>query len=151
MARRSGPPPSEDRVRRNVDPLVGGDDWTRIPNAPYEGDVPEIPAWVTVSPRAEAFYAALACLPQAAAWSAGDWLSIHLTLPLLDRYLARPGAEAFKAIIAGLGAGPGLTVADLLKLRRKLVDPEQPDDSAAKPTKTTVRRLRVADPNTAAG
>lgn len=151
MARRPGPAPKPGRERRNEDSLLGGSgEWREAPNAPLNGAVPSVPEWVTASlknPDATlAAYEVLAKLPQAALWTGGDWFSVWLTLPLLDRYLARPGSEGFKAILSGLGAGPGLTEADLLKLRRRLVEPatEAAEDEQTAPPPP--RRLRAVDP-----
>ncbi|MCK2242331.1 MULTISPECIES: hypothetical protein [unclassified Crossiella] len=151
MSRRPGPAPKDpaDRARRNADPLLaGGSDWTELPDTPYAGQVPEIPEWVDVGAVGHAFYARLAELPQAAAWSPGDWLSLQLALPLVERYLARPTAEVFKAVTAGLGAGLGLTSADLARLRRRIVPADPVAEDSADPAEPTSRRppLRLVDP-----
>ena len=102
--RRPGPAPNEKHRHRNPDPFVSKDGWTEIGDAAFDGAIPEIPAWVRCTDEARAVYAELARLPQAATWGAGTWLQLHLSLPLVGRYLQRPGSENFKAIISTLGA-----------------------------------------------
>lgn len=133
--RRPGVPPKapEERMRTNSDPLVGGDGWTEIDNAPFAGAVPEIPVWVKCSPEARAVYHELAALPQAQLWGAGTWLELHLTLPLIDRYLSRPGSENFKAIISTLGAGLRLTEDDLQRGRVRFKREQDEDGGAEVP------------------
>src|SRR5690349_13578018 len=96
--RRPGPAPNENHRHRTADPFVAkGDGWTEIGAEPYAGPVPEIPAWVTCSDAAREVYRELARLPQAATWGPGTWLQLHMALPLVGRYLERPGSENFKA------------------------------------------------------
>lgn len=150
MSRRPGPAPKPGRERRNEDSLLGpSGEWREVPNEPRDEAAPEVPEWITSALKSEATlqaYEILAKLPQAAVWTAGDWFAVWLTLPLLDRYLARPGSEGYKAILSGLGAGPGLTEADLLKLRRRLVDPASDDDAEDEKAAPRPRRLRAVDP-----
>lgn len=117
--RRPGPAPKnpEDRARTNSDPLVGRDGWTEIADAPFDGAVPDIPGWAAVGEVGTAIYAELSKLPQARLWGPGTWIQLHLALPLIERYLKRPGSENFKAIVSTLGAGLRLTEDDLQKAR----------------------------------
>lgn len=127
--RRPGPAPSEQRRRRNADVVLpAGEGWTEISGDAWEGDVPAIPGWVEVGDAARAVYGELARLPQAATWGPGTWFELHLALPLVDRYLARPGSEGFKALVSAFGAGLALTELDMQRARIK-VKPE-PVDSA---------------------
>lgn len=124
--RRPGPPPSESRRRRNADPVLpSGEGWTSIDGAAWEGVVPPIPDWVQVSSLAEAVYVELGRLPQAATWGPGTWFELHLALPLVDRYLSRPGSEGFKALVSALGAGLSLTEVDMQRARIR-VQPAEP-------------------------
>lgn len=127
--RRPGPPPNERHRHRNADPVVGKDGWTEITPDAFDGAVPEVPPWVQCSDEARAVYLELARLPQAATWGPGTWLSLHLTLPLVGRYLERPGSENFKAIVQTMGASLSLTESDMAKARIKVRLPE-PDEAS---------------------
>jgi hypothetical protein len=142
--RRPGVPPNENHRHRNVDPVVGRDGWTEISPDPFAGAVPEIPSWVDCSDEARLVYAELARLPQAATWGPGTWLSLHLTLPLVGRYLSRPGSENFKAIIQTIGASLALTESDLAKARIKVKvpDPDLPESQSQGPKVTTLQSRR---------
>lgn len=144
--RRTGPPPKDpsELVRAKPDVVVGGDGWTEIEDTPFDGVVPEIPAWVKCGPEARAVYYALAALPQARVWGPGTWLELHLSLPLVDRYLSRPGSENFKAIISTLGAGLRLTEDDLQRGRVRFKrEQEQLDAPAAGVVQMDERRARL--------
>jgi len=119
--RRPGPAPNENRRRTNADPVLpAGEGWTEIHGEAWDGDIPAVPEWVRVSPDALRVYAELARLPQAATWGAGTWFELHLSLPLVDRYLDRPGSESFKALVSALGAGLSLTELDMQRARIKV-------------------------------
>lgn len=151
--RRPGPAPKnpEDRLRTNADPLVGRDGWTEITPEPFGGDVPDIPEWAAVGDAGAAVYQELSRLPQAALWGPGTWLQLHLALPLIERYLKRPGSENFKAIVSTLGAGLRLTEDDLQKARIRVQAAETGDvdpaaaRSAAKVTDIRSRRSRLTE------
>ena len=119
MPRRSGPPPKnpDERLRRNVDPVTSADGWTEIDDAPFNGDIPDIPAWIEITDRARAVYYELAMLPQARLYGAGTWLQLHLSLPVIDKYLASSSTESYKAITTTLGAALSLTESDMQKAR----------------------------------
>ena len=127
--RRPGVAPTENHRHRSPDPFVrAGDGWAEITAEPFEGVVPEIPQWVSCGPDARRVYMDLARLPQAVLWGPGTWFELHLTLPLIDRYLARPGSEGFKALVSALGAGLSLTELDLQRARVKVKAPEPVGD-----------------------
>ncbi|WP_109523680.1 MULTISPECIES: phage terminase small subunit [Nocardia] len=133
--RRSGPPPKnpKDRARRNGDPLLAGaDGWTEIPSTPNDGEVPEIPEWVTVGPVGRAIYTELASLPQARLYGQGTWIQLWLTLPLIERYLTRPGSENYKAVTGTMGAALRLTEDDLQRARIRIKD--EIDEEPVAPT-----------------
>lgn len=128
--RRPGVAPTENHRHRAVDPFVKpGDGWREIDDAPRDGQAPPIPAWVRVDPDTIRVYQDLAALPQAATWGAGDWLSLHLALPVIARYLDRPGAEAFKAITSVLGSALSLTTLDMQRARIKVRPQSEGDDA----------------------
>ena len=126
--RRPGPAPSPRRRRTNADVVLPpGEGWTEVPNAAWEGVVPAVPEWCVVGDAARAVYEELARLPQAATWGPGTWFELHLSLPLVERYLSRPGSEGFKALVSALGAGLSLTELDMQRARIK-VRADQPGD-----------------------
>lgn len=122
MPRRPGPPPKDpsQRRRRNVDPVVGRDGVTVVDPSPVSAKPPTLPSWCVVSPRTQAFYAALCRLPQRRTWGDGDWLALWVALPLVDRYLERPGSESFKAWTAAVFPVLRVTTDDLAKARVQL-------------------------------
>ncbi|MGS2809408.1 phage terminase small subunit [Nocardia sp. MW-W600-9] len=134
--RRSGPPPKnpEDRARRNADPLTGADGWTEIDPTPNDGEVPEIPEWITVGAIGRAVYDELAALPQARLYGMGTWVQLWMTLPLIERYLSRPGSENYKAITSTLGAALRLTEDDLQRARvriKPVIDDQADEDGTS--------------------
>lgn len=137
MARTPGPAPSDPgaRHRRNVDPVVNTHGWTELELVGFAGKVPAVPGWLSVSDNCMAIYSELGSLPQAALWGPGTWFELHMTLPLIDRYLSRPGSESFKAIIATLGVALRLTEDDLQKARVKVV-PRESAETAEQATGT---------------
>jgi hypothetical protein len=125
-----------------------GDGWREISDQPYSGTVPEIPEWVRVGPDARRVYISLAALPQAATWGPGTWLELHLALPMIDRYLSRPGAEGLKALCSTLGAGLSLTELDLQRARIQLKHRDDGDEQpvevdSPKVTSMAARRARL--------
>ncbi|MFC9995738.1 hypothetical protein [Nocardia sp. NPDC127526] len=131
--RRSGPPPKnpDERLRRNADPFVTGDGWTEIDPTPHDGDIPEIPEWITVGPTGRAIYEHLATLPQARLYGPGTWFQLWVTLPLIERYLSRPGSENYKAVTSTLGAALRLTEDDLARARVRIKPVLDEDDEDA--------------------
>lgn len=130
MPRRPGQPPKENRVRRNPDPITGKDGFTTISGETLD-EAPPIPEWVKCSETTVAFYHQLVTsLPTAPTWSAGDWLILWSSLPLLSRYFERPGSENYKAWTAVLDPGLRITSDSMIKARMK-VQPPEPDELAA--------------------
>lgn len=121
MGRRPGPAPKQPEQRRHraVDPVVGGDGWTEIAREPSTDPAPALPSWLPPVESAEQVYAQLAALPQARAWLDSEWFLLQLSLPLVERYLQRPGSENFKAIVTALGPGLKLTSDDMAKSRQR--------------------------------
>lgn len=139
MARRPGPAPKfpEDRKHRNIDPVVGNEGWTEIPDEPFDGDIPPIPAWIDVSEPVVQAYETIGSLPQARTWNAGDWLSLHLALPTIDRFLTgsrgKGSSEAFKALISTLGPALSLNSNDMLKARIRFEQAEAEEGEGKDP------------------
>lgn len=127
MPRRPGPQPKDasQRRRRNVDPVVGRDGVAKIDPSPVVDAAPGLPEWCDVSGRTLAFYRELCRLPQRRVWTDGDWLALWSALPLVDRYLTRPGSESFKAWTSALFPALRITSDDLVKARVKISEPDE--------------------------
>lgn len=135
MPRRPGPAPKENKVRRNVDPIVGRDGWTEVSGETLD-EAPPIPEWAKCSAVAEAFYEELATsLPTAPSWTAGDWMMLWASLPLLSRYFERPGSESYKAWTSVLDPGLRITSDSMVKARVKVAAIE--DEVATEQGKTS--------------
>lgn len=152
MARTPGPAPKnpDERLRRNPDPKVGDDGWTLVRPDGRVTNVPDVPAWLQgmVGPVTTAFYLELAQLPQATTWGPGDWLMLHASLPLLDRYFTRPGSESYKAWTAVLDPGLRIT-SDAMQKARLRIDtkgarPENRTGEQQQPTTSGVTSLQDA-------
>lgn len=132
--RRPGPAPKnpEERQRTNADPVIGADGWTEVPDSPNEGEVPPIPEWVgEISEAARVVYDELASLPQARLWGRGTWLQLHLSLPMFDKYLEKPGGEGLRTLVGIWGVSLRLTEDDLQKARIKMIHELDEAEAAA--------------------
>lgn len=99
------------------------DGWQVIdPTADF--DVPEVPSWIDVSPRTMAIYEHLTSLPQAQLYGGGTYFELWMALPVIERYLARPGIETYKGLVAALGTALRLTEDDLAKAKIRMVEAE---------------------------
>lgn len=150
--RRPGPPPKDpsQRQRTNADPVIGSDGWTEIPDAPNDGEIPPIPEWIgEISEAARVVYQELASLPQARLWGPGTWLQLHLSLPMFDKYMEKPGGEGLRTLVGIWGVSLRLTEDDLqkarVKVRKEAEDAASQDLSAssAKVTSIADRRKRL--------
>lgn len=112
------------RAAARQTPVVDGDGWTSIPPGARTAKPPAISAWLSIGFTAEEAYAEFAKLPQAKAWLESEWKLLQLSLPLLERYVARPGSESFKALVSALGPALKLTSDDLAKARMRIAVPE---------------------------
>lgn len=145
--RRPGPPPKDpaQRQRTNADPVIGADGWTEIPDAPNDGEIPPIPEWIgEISEAARVVYQELASLPQARLWGPGTWLQLHLSLPMFDKYMEKPGGEGLRTLVGIWGVGLRLTEDDLQKARikmRKQLD----EDELAEAAKNNPKVASMAD------
>lgn len=122
MAGRPGPAPKDpsQRKRTNTDQFLPDGEWTRIPNEPYDGEIPEIPMWVDLPEDSPArmYYADLMTLPQARLWQQGDLMNLWVALKYVDLYLTgKPSADGMKSIASMLNLPLRLTSDDLQKAR----------------------------------
>jgi hypothetical protein len=121
------------------------DGWKSIDPTPRDlSEVPPIPEWVDVLPGspAESWYYEVSILPQAREWNNGTIMQLWLTLPLINRYIARPGSEGLKAIISALGPALMLTEDDMRKAKVKYdVDKAQVEAAEAQRAMANVSSL----------
>lgn len=145
--RRPGPEPKtpETRRRRNADPVAGSDGWVELDPSKRAGAPPSLPAWLPdLGEDADALYRQLARLPQARVWLDSEWFLLQLALPLIKKYLQRPGSESFKALTAALSPSLKLTSDDLAKarMRWKKKDIEQGKPAEGEPSTAPVAARR---------
>ncbi|PBC38481.1 hypothetical protein CJ179_38405 [Rhodococcus sp. ACS1] len=144
-ARGPAPKNPEDRIRRNADPIADANGWIELERTPNENDVPPIPVWVECSEQARMIYEEITKLPQARLWGPGTYFEIHLALPLLDKYLEKPGSDGFKTIVSAWGAGLRLTEDDLQRARirfKKEIDPDELEDAKKDPKVIDMKNRR---------
>ena len=140
---RPGPAPKDPSqlARPKPDAVVGIDGWTEIEPGPNDGEIPPIPEWVEPSPRAEAIYQYLMSLPQARLYGPGTIWELWLALPLIEKYLSKPGVESFKGLVTALGTALRLTEDDMAKGRVKIKAITEDDDDSPRPMDPKVSRL----------
>ncbi|AXH70399.1 hypothetical protein HOT75_gp011 [Gordonia phage Daredevil] len=118
---------------------LAGDDWEEIdPDKVVEA--PEIPDWIDASPRAVAIYEYLTSLPQSQLYGAGTYFELWMSLPLIERYLSRPGGETYKTLVSTLGTALRLTEDDMAKARIRMVKADEQTDD---PSETSEQNARV--------
>lgn len=123
----AGPPPAEHKRRRNADTYAGLH-TTVVDDGELTGPGLEGASW---SPAARAYWEIWRHCPQAKAFLDTDWARLRMTLLLIEDYLKRPTAQKL-AVIASQEAALGATVADRLRLRMRIVKPDQlPEETPA--------------------
>lgn len=128
---------------------VGDDGWTLVPPGKRVGKVPELPDWLHLTGQGAQVYAELARLPQSKVWLESEWLLLQLSLPLMERYLSRPGSESFKALFSALSSSLKLTTDDLARARMKIAKPPA-EAASVSPSVTNIasRRKRLLEQQT---
>ncbi|QDF15373.1 hypothetical protein SEA_MOLLYMUR_12 [Gordonia phage Mollymur] len=120
--------------------VLAGDGWEEIdPNAEVP-EAPPIPPWVPVGPAGQLVYEYLTSIPQAQKYGPGTYWELWLSIPLIERYLEKPGSENYKAILSTLGSALRLTEDDLQRARIRMVAAEQQADD---PSETSQQNARV--------
>jgi hypothetical protein len=136
------PVASTSRAATRQTPVVDADGWTTIPPGARTAKPPKLPIWLPQNMVAELVYDELAKLPQAKAWMESEWKLLQLALPLLERYLARPGSESFKALVTSLSPALKLTADDLAKARMRIAVPAVQESSAPSAAVTNIASRR---------
>jgi hypothetical protein len=138
----NGPPPSENKRRRNAD-AYEGHEVTVQSDAEVRG--PELPHAALYGPQTLAWYETWRRAPQAAAFIGTDWQRLIMLAPLVDAYYLEPSTKLLAEIRLNEGL-LGATHADRLRARIKIEQPKpQPSAPPAGVADLTSRRRRLTD------
>lgn len=135
-----GPPPAENRRRRNADRYEGHEvtvDQAAIQAPPLPG---------RHSKAVQDWYATWCSSPQAQTFTVTDWQRLHMLAPLVAAYFKRPDKQLMSEIRLNESL-LGATHVDRLRARIKVADP-RPADPAVPAGKDEVgerRRRRILD------
>jgi hypothetical protein len=137
-----GPPPSENRRRRNADTFEGYESAV-VSDAEVRG--PDLPQADLYGPQTIAWYETWRRAPQAAVFVPTDWQRLIMLAPLVDAYYLEPSTKLLAEIRLNEGL-LGATHADRLRARIKV---EQPRPESKSPpagvADLTSRRRRLTD------
>lgn len=111
-----GPPPSENKRRRNADTYAGLH-TTVVDDGEIVGPALEGASW---SAAARSYWEIWRRSPMAKAFLETDWARLRMTLLLVEDYLKNPTAQKL-SVIQSNEATLGATVADRLRLRMRVV------------------------------
>lgn len=127
-----GPPPSENKRRRNPDTYAGLHS-TVVDDGELVGPGLEGSSW---SAAARSYWEIWRRSPMAKAFLETDWARLRMVLLLVEDYLQRPTAQKLTAIQSN-EAALGATVADRLRLRMKVVKAADEDAAGEPPAGVT--------------
>jgi hypothetical protein len=137
-----GPPPSENKRRRNADTFEGHE-VTVQDDAEVRG--PELPHAALYEPQTIAWYETWRSSPQGAVFLSTDWQRLIMLAPLVDAYFAEPSTKLLAEIRLSEGL-LGATHADRLRARMKVEAPKPaPSAPPAGVADLTSRRRRLTD------
>jgi hypothetical protein len=136
-----GPPPAENRRRRNADRYEGHE--VTVDQAGQADAPPALPGrWPAAVQR---WYETWCSSPQAQAFTVTDWQRLHMLAPLVARYFKTPD----KALMSEIRLNEsllGATHVDRLRARIKLAEESTPDLApAAEDEVAKRRRQRILD------
>lgn len=135
-----GPPPSQQRRRRNADTFEG-----HAVTVPAAGKVkaPPLPNSGDYSARTRRWYKTWTESPQAAAFTVTDWQRLHMLAPLVDAYFASPDGKLFAEIRLNESL-LGATHVDRLRARIKVeAPPKAPPAAPGEDEVAAARRRRL--------
>lgn len=135
----NGPPPSENKRRRNKDTFA-----EQAVTVEADGDVhgPELPHADRYEPITLDWYETWRRAPQAGAFTVTDWQRLHMLAPIIDAYWAMPTTKLLSEIRLNESL-LGATHVDRMRARIK-IEPPKPV-TAAGVTDLTQRRRRIND------
>ncbi|MGW0933648.1 phage terminase small subunit [Streptomyces sp. NPDC002666] len=138
----NGPPPSENRRRRNKDEFE-----EHAVTVPADAGVhgPELPGDVEYGPQTIVWYETWRRAPQAGAFVGTDWQRLHMLAPLVDQYFREPSTKFLSEIRLNESL-LGATHVDRMRGRIKI---EQPKETTRAPSgvadMSEARRRRMTD------
>lgn len=151
----TGPEPKANKHGRTPNAV----EWVEVPNVPYDGPVPELPAkrsFVTpegvvleldINERTRAWWAVVSRMPHCRLWTEADWQFALDTALLKDGFYVAPAQTVTIAVeIRRREDQLGTTVEARRKLRIRYVDPVETTDGAPDMLdlgQMTVRQLRA--------
>ncbi|MFE6379218.1 phage terminase small subunit [Streptomyces roseolus] len=137
-----GPPPSENRRRRNKDEAA---EFGASVQVDTELHGPELPHALLYGPRTLNWYETWRRAPQAGAFVPTDWQRLHMLAPLVDLFFLEPSVKLLSEIRLNESL-LGATHADRLRARIK-IEPQTSRPGAAQGVTSleTRRRRKIAD------
>ncbi|AOE43701.1 hypothetical protein SEA_SPEEDDEMON_120 [Gordonia phage SpeedDemon] len=120
--------------------VLAGDGWEEIDPDAAVPEAPELPDWVETTDVGRAVYDYLTSIPQAQKYGPGTHWVLWMSIPLIERYLAKPGSENYKAILSTLGSALRLTEDDLARARIRMVSAAEASDD---PSETSQQNAKV--------
>lgn len=118
----NGPPPSENRHRRNADTF---EDQAVTVSADAAAEAPELPHGPMYGPQTRAWYETWTRAPQAAAFTVTDWQRLHMLAPIVEQYFLAPSTKLLSEIRLNESL-LGATHVDRLRGRIKIEQPAAP-------------------------
>lgn len=136
-----GPPPAENRRRRNADTFEES-----AVTVPADGacDAPKLPNARKYLAATRDWYAAWCEAPQAAAFLRTDWQRLHMLAPLVDEYWREPSTKLLSEIRLNESL-LGATHVDRMRGRIKVEQPKAKPSSSTGVSDLDSRRRRLTD------
>lgn len=139
-----GPPPAENRRRRNADRYDG---LQVTVDADGKVEAPKLPNARSYSKATRDWYATWCASPQAQTFTVTDWQRLHMLAPLVDRYFEAPDKQLMAEIRLNESL-LGATHVDRLRARIKVAEEQGSDVGSAAQVQDELalrRRKRMAD------
>ncbi|MER7833490.1 hypothetical protein [Streptomyces sp. NPDC095602] len=138
----NGPPPSENKRRRNKDQLA--DHAVSVPADDETVHGPELPYAPLYGPRTLDWYETWRRAPQAATFTATDWQRLHMLAPIVEAYWMQPTPKLLSEIRINESL-LGATHVDRLRGRIKVEPSRQQTTPPPGVADLTARRRRISD------
>ncbi len=131
-------------VRAGYVAAGGAAAWTEVPNVPYSGPRPKLPAKLLgarLLPQVREWWNVVTTMPHCVFWEAADWLFVLDTLQLKQHFYVGESSVAGQVEMRRREDQIGTTVEARRKLRIRYVDPPADTQPAASPDGASVARL----------
>jgi hypothetical protein len=138
-----GPPPSENKRRRNKDEYA---DQAVTVSADGTVEGPELPGADGYLPQTVEWYETWRRAPQAAVFTVTDWQRLHMLAPIVDAFWQEPSTKLLSEIRLNESL-MGATHLDRMRARIKIEQPKPTPQRAqsSKVADLTSRRRRLTD------